>query len=59
MREYIEPDGTFSPATQLNHELIQLSKLVVLYPDLTIKELAHRMTATERQVIKMLKLLEK
>ena len=57
MREYLEPDGTFSPATSLAQEIDQLRRLKLAYPDLDDSELAHRMTTTVKQVRRMTKLL--
>lgn len=56
VKEYIEPDGTFSPATTIGHESVQLQKL--LNSGVTDdKELAHRMATTVKAVRKMRKFL--
>lgn len=57
MKEYVNPDGTFDSSTMLGHELSQLSRLRAVYPNLSTEELAHRMTTTKKQVVKMLKML--
>lgn len=56
-KEYMEKDGTFSPATGLNQEIQQFRRLKAEYPDLDDKEYAHRLVTTEKQIQKMRKIL--
>jgi hypothetical protein len=57
MREYTEPDGTFSMSTQLGQEMNQYRKLLSAHPGLSDDEMAHRMTTTVKQIGKIRKLL--
>lgn len=56
-REYMEKDGTFSPATTLHQELEQFKRLSSQYPDLTDEEYAHRLVTTKKQIGKMRKII--
>lgn len=56
-REYLDEEGRFEDATILDRELTQLRKLISTYPELDDTELAHRMSTSKRQVVKMRKLI--
>jgi len=56
-KEYLEPDGTFSPSTGLTHELGQFQRLTQQFPGLPDDEMAHRLATTKKQIRKMRKLM--
>lgn len=56
-KEYMEEDGTFSPATSLHQEIEQFKRLQETYPGLTDEEYAHRLVTTKKQITKIRKII--
>lgn len=56
-KEYMEKDGTFSPATTLHQEIEQFKRLQRTYPDLSDDEYAHRLVTSKKQIVKMRRII--